>query len=92
MLYYKILSTSTTNYYYFPCNMFPSEQGNGLAGYDTDFGINGSSILGSFGKIGEFVSPNLNITTTPIWKGVKGGEGVNLDMTINLFNDTVEKL
>lgn len=89
-MYYRMLTTTSTNIYELPFNAENIYKGNGYEGWSSDFGIASGGLLGRFGAIGNFLSPNINLTTTPMWKGCKGGEGVTLEMTVNLFNDTTE--
>ena len=89
-LYYRLLTTTTTNIYTLPYSANNVLKGNGFEGFNTGFDMT-SSLQNSDSKILNFISPSFTLTTTPMWQGMKGGESVNLDITFNLFNDTLEK-
>lgn len=87
-LYYRILSTTTTNRYVLPFNSNEIQKGNGDIGWEQN--IFEGNILSKAGFIGDFLSKSINLTTTPIWQGMKGSEGYTLDFSVNLFNDSVD--
>ena len=69
MLYYRLMSTTTTNIYEVPYNgqiMYESQGGGfskgGLGGLTTD----GKSI---FGQFVNWFGKNIRINTTPTWDG-----------------------
>jgi hypothetical protein len=89
-LYYRLLSTTTTNIYTLPYSANNLLKGNGSEGFNSGFDII-NNLQNSKNSLLNFISPSFTLTTTPIWQGMKGGEGINLDITFNLFNDTLEK-
>lgn len=89
-MYYRILSTTTTNIYTLPYSSSHVIKGNGFTGFEDGFDV-GSKLDDSSSALVKFIAPNITLTTTPMWRGVRGGESVSIDITFNLFNDRLDK-
>lgn len=88
-LYYEMVTTTTTNRYTLPFNVQDNVmKGNGTDGWDS-FSMNGS-FMEHMGALTGFLGKGISIYTTPVWQGIKNSEGYGFDMTINLFNDTLD--
>ena len=89
MLYYRLMSTTTTNIYEVPYNgqiMYESQGGGfskgGLGGLTTD----GKSI---FGQFVNWFGKNIRINTTPTWDGPQDTP-TKVEIDFSLYNDTID--
>lgn len=88
-LYYEMITTTSTNMYTLPFNVQDNVmKGNGTDGWDS-FSMNGA-FMEHMGALTGFLGKGISIFTTPVWQGIKNSEGYGFDMTLNLFNDTLE--
>ena len=89
MLYYRLMSTTTTNIYNIPYNgqvLYESQGGGfskgGLGGLTTD----GKSI---FGQFVNWFGKNIRINTTPTWDGPQDVP-TKVDIDFSLYNDSLD--
>ena len=91
MMYYKFISSTTTNIYEIPYSGRGVLKSDGTTGWDTTkgyafAGTSGESLLG---KLLNFVGKNVAINTTPMWSPAKGA-GYEVKVEFDLFNDTMD--
>ena len=89
MLYYRLMSTTTTNIYNIPYNgsvLYESQGGGfskgGLGGLTAD----GKSI---FGQFVNWFGKNIRINTTPTWDGPQDVP-TKVDIDFSLYNDSLD--
>ena len=92
VLYYMLLSSTTTNVYTLPYNGKLMYQSDGKIGWNTDNGINGTSTAGNsmLGTIYNYVFGNIKVNTTPTWTPKDGNQPTTIEFTFDLYNDTLD--
>ena len=89
LLYYKLMSTFTTNIYEVPFTGKTILVSDGTSGW-SDTGLKGVNTSGSgiFSDLLNFFGKNIRISTTPIWDGAADSTGSTYTIQFTLFNDT----
>lgn len=92
ILYYKLMSSMTTNFYEVPFDGTVNDESSGSSGWSAsgiqDLTMGNSSFLG---KIWNYFGSQLSIAMTPTWNGQIGANGgKSYSCKFRLFNDTAE--
>lgn len=90
-LYYHIMGHTTTNYYELPFISNFLYETNGMDGWPSgpESGFGGTTNYSIVGKLLNLIGSNYKIVTEPIWKPVANSNGTNIELTVHLFNDTI---
>ena len=89
LLYYRMMSTFTTNIYEVPFTGKSIITSDGTTGW-SDYGLKNMNTTGSgiFSELLNFFGKNIRISTTPIWDGTSETTGSTYTIQFTLFNDT----
>jgi len=90
LLYYGILSSTSTNIYEIPYSgqvLYESSGSNGWKSHNLleGFETGGKSMLG---VLANWVGKNIRVNTTPTWDGASDEMGIKVDIEFSLFNDS----
>jgi hypothetical protein len=92
MLYYRMLSATTTNVYEIPYNgqiLYESSGGGWNTKRHLIDGVDGSE-NSALGVLRNFIGKNIRANTTPTWDGASDETGIKVDVEFSLFNDSVD--
>lgn len=89
VLYYKMITTMTLNYYVLPFNGSFSLQSDGQDGWNAA-GITGAGFAGNsiIGQAANYFLKNVKLDFTPTWDG-SSAKGTDVEVSVDLFNDDV---
>lgn len=92
ILYYKMLSSTTTNIYEIPYSgtmMYESDGKDGWASKHLLDGF-GATGLANMGGLTSYIGKNVKVNTTPTWDGASNSEGIKVETEFTLFNDSLD--
>lgn len=92
MLYYRLLSSTTTGIYEIPYNGKILYESNGT-GFDTAKGIKGLASPNNatlIGSIINYVGKNIRVNTTPTFDGSNNDTPTSVDINFTLYNDSLD--
>ena len=91
-LQYRLMKKEIQNKYLLPFDSNIIYNTNGTDGWpNNSSGFGGTSSYSIIGKLLSFAGSQIRITTEPVWTGTTNVSGTNIDVSFNLFNDTLEK-
>lgn len=91
LLYYRMLTSFTTNIYEIPYSGNYDMTSKGEEGWPTtEQGEGGTSAFSSLGTFMNWFGKNLKIASTPAWAGSTTNTGSSYTITFNLINDTID--
>lgn len=91
-LYYRMISATTTNVYVLPYNGKILYQSDGTQGWNKDNGIGGMNTGGNsmLGQVFNYLAGNIKVNTTPTWTPKDESQPTKVEMTFDLYNDTLD--
>ena len=91
-LYYRMISSTTTNIYELPYNGKILYQSDGTQGWNKDNGLGGFKTDGNSlaGQVLNFLGGNIKVNTTPTWTPVAENQPIKFELSFDLYNDTLD--
>ena len=92
IMYYGMMTARTTGYYTVPYSGKMVDASNGAEGWNMNHGFSGlnTSEYSMVGQLANFFGKNIKFNTTPTWDGNTKQDYPQMEVSFQLFNDTME--